>query len=147
MPFYGCVAFTVVFVAELVITVSTSCALEPVESSPVPVVLGPNGLASAEWARGTIPELLPFLSDPYFLKNEHLLFTVRKKTGQVFVRVQAVCPNPVVLTADAHHRGVVLELAPTTQESAPNTFLCTLTPSPHAHVYTAHVCSNCKRAS
>ncbi len=30
-----------------------------------------------------IPDVAPFISDPYFLKSEHVLLTIKRKNGQV----------------------------------------------------------------
>ena len=47
-----------------------------------------------------VPEILPFLSDPLFVQSEHLLFIVRRKSGQVCVYTQYMTGECVLVLVD-----------------------------------------------
>jgi hypothetical protein len=69
--------------AELLVTISSNCALDSVETALATVTQRPDGVCQARWERGSVPEILPYISDPHYLKSEHLLLTVKRKGGQV----------------------------------------------------------------
>jgi hypothetical protein len=71
---------------DVVLTVAAPWMLTPVTSESSTVGLrhtpAPASL-EAEWGQEGVPDVFPIVADPKWLQGQHLLLTVRKKTGQL----------------------------------------------------------------